>query len=205
MRNRMQAILLAGGTALALCLTAAPSFATTATWTVSPGGAIAGHGGTTKLSDTSGGFTVTCPSSDFAGTLKKGSGLSGTQVGTITSFTFKSCTSVGNTVQLTAGLPWTINFTSQSQGVVHGNFGDVTIKLSTASCSATVSGTSAGAANGTVDFTWTLSTGKLKLLGTGGNLHFYDVTGCLGLISNGDPASLTATYTVTPKQNITSP
>jgi hypothetical protein len=43
------------------------------------------------------------------------------------------------------------------------------------------------------------------VLTTGGNLHFYDDTGCLGIFDSGDPATLSATYTVTPKQAITSP
>jgi hypothetical protein len=45
--------------------------------------------------------------------------------------------------------------------------------------------------------------GTLKA--TGGNLHWYHVSGCAGLIKDGDPAALSATYTVSPKQDITSP
>jgi hypothetical protein len=45
----------------------------------------------------------------------------------------------------------------------------------------------------------------LKPLATGGNLHFYSVSGCLGLFINGDPVTLSATFTVSPKQAITSP
>lgn len=33
----------------------------------------------------------------------------------------------------------------------------------------------------------------------------YDVSGCLGLVNSGDRARLNVTYTVTPKQVITSP
>lgn len=42
-------------------------------------------------------------------------------------------------------------------------------------------------------------------LGTGGNLHFYRVSNCLGIFRNDDPATLGATFTVSPKQAITSP
>lgn len=48
-------------------------------------------------------------------------------------------------------------------------------------------------------------TGHLKLLTTGGNLHFYRVRGCAGLLGSGDPATLSATFAVSPKQAITSP
>jgi hypothetical protein len=37
-----------------------------------------------------------------------------------------------------------------------------------------------------------------------GNLHFWNVSGCLGHITNGDPATLTGAFTVTPPQKITS-
>jgi hypothetical protein len=44
------------------------------------------------------------------------------------------------------------------------------------------------------------------VLTTGGNLHYYDASpGCLGLVNDGDTAALSITYTVTPKQAITSP
>jgi len=45
----------------------------------------------------------------------------------------------------------------------------------------------------------------IKLLTTGGNLHFYNVRGCAGLIGTGDSATISATYTVSRKQAITSP
>ena len=46
--------------------------------------------------------------------------------------------------------------------------------------------------------------GKLKVPAVGGNLHLYNVN-CFGAISNGDSVNFTATYTLTPKQTITSP
>ncbi len=58
---------------------------------------------------------------------------------------------------------------------------------------------------GRVTFKYTDSTGQLRVLTTGSNLHFYDARGCLGLVNDGDPATLSVTYTVSPKQTITSP
>lgn len=58
------------------------------------------------------------------------------------------------------------------------------------------------AAGGTPSFA---STGTLKFLATGGNLHFWHVKGCAPLLNSGDPATFSATYTITPRQAITSP
>jgi hypothetical protein len=40
----------------------------------------------------------------------------------------------------------------------------------------------------------------------GGNLHVWNVTGqCLGAIGTGDPVTAVGTYTISPRQTITSP
>ena len=68
-----------------------------------------------------------------------------------------------------------------------------------------IDGTRAGSL-GRVTFRYTDSTGRLMLPTTFGNLHFHNVSdGCLGLFDDGDPATLSATYAVSPKQAITSP
>jgi hypothetical protein len=54
-----------------------------------------------------------------------------------------------------------------------------------------------------VNVTYTNGTGTLKVLTTGGNLHFYLST-CPS-IRNGDHATLSASYPIVPKQTITSP
>jgi hypothetical protein len=56
-----------------------------------------------------------------------------------------------------------------------------------------------------VAVTYANQTGKLKIHPAGGTLHFYHITGCAGLLHNGDAATLSATFTVSPKQDITSP
>jgi hypothetical protein len=68
-----------------------------------------------------------------------------------------------------------------------------------------IDGTSGGASDGMVDITYDPATGQLKILKTGGNLHAYNVSGCFGLYVNGNAMTLSGTYTVTPKQNISSP
>ena len=90
------------------------------------------------------------------------------------------------------------------------------ITIAGPNCDAVVDGTGANADNGQVDVTYTNSTHKLKMLTTGGNLHYYDVIGCLSLVNSGDAAEIAAiskgtgklsalTYTVSPAQTITKP
>jgi hypothetical protein len=56
-----------------------------------------------------------------------------------------------------------------------------------------------------VRFSYTDSTSRLKILTTGGNLHFYNVMGCAGLWNNNDPLTMSGTFPMSPKQKITSP
>jgi hypothetical protein len=205
--KRTCGILFAGAaTAAMIGLSAAPAFAAT-TWTVSPGGAITAKSGTTTLKDTTTGNSLTCKSSSTSATLKKGSGLSGTALGSITKATFSTCTGpleLSFTVT-TSHLPWKLNAVSYdaTTGVTTGTITGIHAALSGPSCSAVVDGTGAAKDNGMVKGTYTNSTGKLKVLATGGNLHVYDVSGCAGLIADGNATEFTATYTVSPKQTIT--
>ena len=83
--------------------------------------------------------------------------------------------------------------------------GRVPLARETAGCSAVVNGTSGSAADGVVAVTYANKTGQLKILVHGGTLHWYHVKGCAGLVHNGDTATLSATFAVSPQQDITSP
>jgi len=187
-------------------MAAAPAFATAATWTVKPGGGTTGKAGTTTVADVTAGQSVTCTSSATKGTFKTGSGLSGTVIGTVTSLTVSGCSVLGMSVSVTITGKMPVNavsFNSAKKTVgmtltkIHGS-------LSASGCSATVDGTGAAAHNGKVKATYTDGTGKLKVLAAGSNLHLYNVN-CFGVINNGDSVNFTSTYTLTPKQTITSP
>jgi hypothetical protein len=214
-RKRLTGSMLAAGaaTALVIGVSAGAALAVNATWTVKPGGAITAKAGTTTLTDTSQpapNNTVKCTSSSTKTTLKKGSGLSGTGIGSITSISFSNCVGpLGFNFVVTSGhLPWHLNATSfnKTTGVTTGTITGIHSKLVSGSvCSAVVDGTSGTANNGMVKVTYTNSTGKLKVLTTGGNLHIYNVQGCAGLIANNDASTFSGTYTVSPKQTITSP
>jgi hypothetical protein len=77
--------------------------------------------------------------------------------------------------------------------------------VSSSICSFVVDGTGATSNNGLVKIKYTNGTHVLKILATGGNLHLYNVSGCLGLVSSGDAGSISGSYKVSPAQTITSP
>ena len=208
MLKRISAIAVAGGATVALLAGGTPSFAITAgTFTVSPGGAATASG-TAQVKDTKTGTIAKCSSLKLNTTLKKGSGLKGAKIGSITgpSTAFTGCKIGTIAVSVTAnGFPWFLNATSYASGVTTGTITGIDLVATATGCSATLDGTAAGADNGTIKVKYTNSTGKLTILSTGGNLHDWGVVGCLGLENNGDPQDASGTTTVTPKQTITSP
>jgi len=184
------------------------------TWTVSPGGAATSMWGKTTLTDTTTGTAITCKSTVAAGTLMSGSGLSGKNIGQASGApTFEDCIGPLRLPWWTywpVPVPWpwlrAVSFNSAT-GVATGTLTGIhaTVGTESGSCSAVLDGTSATADNGTLKGTYSDATGKGKLLGTGGHLHLYDVSGCTGLINNGDAVKITGSYSVTPVQTITSP
>jgi hypothetical protein len=207
MKRLSRRILFTGGaTALAVGASAGVALALAITFSISPGGAITAKAGTTTLTDTKTGSVLSCVSSSSSGTLKTGHGISGASLGTISKLSFSTCTGPLNLTFTVAnsGFPWTLHGTSFKSGVTTGSITGIKSKLSGPSCSATVGGATASA-KGMVKVTYTNSSGALKVLATGGNLHVFNVQGCAGLINSGDPTQFVGTYTVSPKQTITSP
>ncbi len=179
-----------------------------ATWTASPGGAIAAKSaGAVTLADTSTGTDVTCKSSTASGTLKKGSGLAGTALASITKLSLADCAGPdGLTIDGTANaLPWDLNTQYYAKGAVTGTITGIDATLSGTACTATLDGTAAGADNGQVDVSYTNSSGTLTVLPTGGNLTLGKVSGCAGLLKSGDGMTLSGSYKVSPGQTLTSP
>jgi hypothetical protein len=205
---------LVAGAAVALMIGAStPALAATPTWTVKPGGAIKATSGQTVLKDTKSKFhtTLKCASSSTKATLKKGSHLSGSGLGSITALSFSKCTGpLGITFTVASSAspktPWKLNAVSYNKktGTTTGTITGIHAVLSGFECSAQVDGTGVTKHNGTVKITYVNKTHKLTVLPTGGNLHIYKVRGCGGLISSGDSSTFSATYTVTPGQTITS-
>jgi hypothetical protein len=192
---------------LTAVLGAGPAAATT-TWTITPGGPFSSHAGATKLEDITDGNTLNCSSSVLSGRFKPGSGLSGTNIGAITSGgKFNGCLGplpLAYTITL-RGLPWHVSVTSDHNGVVHGTVSHIEVTGVLPACHFTIDGTAGGAFDGIAPFTYSNSTHTLKLLPAGTNLHYYKVSGCSGLVSNGDSAVYLASYALSPGQTITGP
>ena len=188
---------------------ASSTAATATTWTVRPGGTFTAAAGTTTLTDTTTGVFLTCTSSSMAGTLKSGSGLPGTSIGSITKAAYHCCGHICSPSLAPRGLPWHLNLTSYNAatGVSRGTISHLQLALSIPEfgCSAVVNGTSATTSDGVVTVTYANQTGKLKIHPAGGTLHWYHVNGCAGQVHNGDPATLSAAYALSPPQAITSP
>ena len=197
---------MSAATASVIGLAAAPAFATAATWTVKPGGATTGTAGATTVTDVTAGQSVTCTSSNTKGSFKKGSSLSGTGIGTLTSLTLSGCSVLGMSISVTITGTMPVNALSynKTKKTVSMSLTKIHGSLSASGCSATIDGTGAAAHNGMVKATYMDTGAKLKVLTTGGNLHLYNVN-CFGVINSGDSVNFTTTYTLTPKQVITSP
>jgi hypothetical protein len=187
---------------LAATMAVTPALAAV-TWTIQPGGVIAATSGRATFTDTKTGASFPCESVSARGTLHSGSGLPGADAGSISAVGFHTCTSPSLVFALRASdLPWRVNLSSYRAGVVTGSISHIQIHVVTTACHWVIDGTAAAASNGVITFRYSDSTGKLTT--TGGNLHAYDAR-CLGVVRNGDPFTVSATFTLNPKQTITSP
>ena len=208
MRSGFGAVVRAGAAVLIVTLAAGPTGAAAAnTWTVSPGGAVKANAGKTTMADTRTNSVLNCVGSKMSGRLKTGGGLPGTGIGSITAASYNCSQPIGLVHLTSTGLPWHLNLTSYDArtGVSHGTISHLQLALAGPSCTAAINGTSSTASNGVVAVTYANATAKLKILPAGGTLHWYHVHGCAGLVGNGDPAQLSATYAVSPPQTVTSP
>lgn len=118
--------------------------------------------------------------------------------GHITSISFSGCTGplgIGNMTLTAKGLDWPVsaNPTARAIGETSGGHG-VAVGVSAPSCSAEVDGTGANTETGVAHFTFARVASALGVALSGGNLHIYAVSGCSGLVSNGDPLSFKVSY-----------
>ena len=145
----------------------------------------------------------------MSGKLKSGSGLPGAKIASITAWSFGPCDFGGQqfyTVENDSALfPYPLNAESydaasgETTATVTGIAGD----MMGTGCSLTIGGTT-DMTTGQVETVYTNST--RKLVTSGGTLHFWNVgSGCLGLYNTGDHVTISGTYTITPRQAITSP
>jgi hypothetical protein len=209
MHKGFMTALAASAAALALGLSTTAAMAGTNTgWTVSPGGAATASGAA-QVKDTVTTTVAKCTTLSTKLTLKK-TATGGAKLGSITSATFTGCTigpiAVSVTSNATAAKPWYLNATSYNAttGVTSGNISGIILTATATGCSALLEGATVGA-TGTVKASYTNSTHKLALLAAGGTLHDQSVSGCLGLINDGDAEDASGGLTATPAQTITGP
>ena len=143
-------------------------------------------------------------------TLTSGTGLSGTGIGSISSFTFSTCIgALGIQYTLkTSHLPFAMNAASYNSktGTAKGSITGIHGTFAGPACSFVLDGTGPGKDNGTLALTYVNGTQRLNFLKTGGNLHVYKLNGCGAFVTNNkDPLTLSGTGTATPAQTITSP
>jgi hypothetical protein len=198
MRKITALALVTAGAAVTATGFASPAFA--ATWTVSGNtnadGSYSASAGTTTLKD--GNTTLTCTSATAGGVLQNGAYATGDNIGSITSATFTSCSGpLGLRFTVSQNAPWTINAVQPdaTAGVTDGTITGVDATLSGPGCAANVTGGVPG--------TYTNGTGVLAASPTAPNpnavqLTISGVSGCFGLIRNGDHPTFTASYSVSP-------
>ena len=188
--------------ALPVGLSGAPTLAaTTTTWSVSPGGSVSASAGQIELLDRTTNQLFGCESSNVTGSLKSGTGLNGSGIGTISSFSLADGCSASQTGKWRLNL-WSYNATKR---YVKGTIKKIHFAVSASGCSFVVDGTSDTARNGTVQIGYDNKNHNLSTLNKTGTLHFYDVSGCSPMLNSGDALSLIVGYRLTPSQTITSP
>ena len=215
MRKRSARLLLGGCAAVLTAALGATTALAATTWTVTPGGAVTAKSGRAPITDTKVGKLMTCLSLTASGTLKSGSGVPGPGAGSLSAFGFHTCTNPfaegassvrRSTFTMTAtGLPWHLNLATYNNGVATGTISYMQIQMAGTQCTAVIDGTGAHARDGHVRFRYSGATGHLSVLTNRSGLHFFNVQGCFGLIHDGDPATISATFVVMPEQAITSP
>lgn len=197
------AFLTAAAAAAAIGLSSSPALADD-TWTVGPetSGSVDFTADSTTslvLTDNITHTQLTCASSSGTGDAVYGSGQSGDDIANVDSLSFSgNCTGpAGITFTVaTSGFPWALNAESyDGVDTTTGNISGVAAHLSGPLCSADVSGAEPATYS---------NDGTLTATG-GAGLTISNVSGCLGLIKNGDTAGFTGTYTVDPAVTITSP
>jgi hypothetical protein len=201
--------------AAAVGLSAAPAMAsTTLTAKVANGGSITATAKSTVLTNTHKGTTakVTCSTkgkthaSVATGTVASGTdkGASPLKVGTDSKLNFKNCTGpLGLVTTTPTGFKYSIKVDSKtsSKGITDGIIGPVKVKVSMTGCSFTVTGTAPGYfdnANHTLVVTNKLPVKPLAKA----QLTIAGVSGCAGLVGNGDHPTYVGTYSINKKITI---
>lgn len=138
-----------------------------------------------------------CEIATASGTITAELGSDGLGVGTITDTTWEDCIGPGGlSMQVTHVGNWSINIDGDASGTqVDGYIGDVQAQVSDIDASGMLCNfTVTGEAHGYFDTV----TQQLVVeeVGFSGNLELSGVTGCFGLVTNGNPADFEGAYDI---------
>jgi hypothetical protein len=204
--KRASNLLLIAATAGAVIgLSAAPAMAaTTLKVKVSNGGTYTATASKTVLTDN--GANVTCtststkPASKATGTVATAThqGTSPVKIGTVATLVFNHCSGPLGTVHTTIqALPYSlkVDSTTNGSGQTDGMITGTKVHVSMTGCAFDVTGSAPGFyTNGTHKLT---VTNKLPITPLNkAQLTVANVSGCAGIVSNGDHPTFTSTYTV---------
>jgi hypothetical protein len=201
------ALLTTAAAAIAIGVTASPALADTTVTITNPNadGSYSASSSNTVLSDN--GVNVTCSGSNASGTINSASGVTiPAAAGTADALSFSGCSGPLGTVNTSVtALPYTITLADwdSTNNRATGYIGNVNVRVSMPLCSFTVTGNAPGyydnATNSLVmDPTIALPTGV-------SGLAVSAVSGCAGLVHNGDQPTYRSSYSVTPAITVTSP
>jgi hypothetical protein len=216
-RKRTGSLLLvaAATTAAVVGLCAAPALAstpraTTFTVKVSGGGKFTAKASKTVLSNK--GVNVTCttkgktPASSASGNIPSGThkGASPVKVGTTTKLAFNNCTGpLGAVHTKVMNEPYAVSIDSKTngKGQTDGLIGGIKVHVTMTGCSFNVTGSAPGFyTNG--KHTLTMASKLPVKATTKAQLTVKNVTGCFGVIKNGDHPTFSSTFTLSRKGTI---
>ena len=200
MRKRIGKILFTGAAAaLAIGFGASSALAATLTVKVTSGGTYTAKATSTVLTDN--GVSITCTGSTASGSIPTKTYTSATvpvKVGTVAKLGFTGCTGPLGGVTVTVNrLPYSVKVDSKTNGAgqTDGMITGVNTSVSMTGCSFNVTGSAPGF--------YTNSSHKLSLTPTlpikpltTAQLTISGVSGCAGLVANGDHPTYKSTYTV---------
>ncbi|MCP2334821.1 hypothetical protein [Actinomadura rupiterrae] len=187
-----------------------------ATWTFLPGGNVtATNSGNLTAKDNATGVAATCSKATAVATAKSGSGMAPDDLVSLVSISFSSpgnpsswCTGpAGIYVSISAqGLPW--KFTAESYDATtrtaFGKMKGVIVSMvGTDGCHATFG--APGGGGGEIGLSYANGSGTLKVTSSTLVATSVDANCDPTALNVGDPLGVTATFTVSPRQTVTSP
>lgn len=187
--------------ALTVVLTATSAMAATLTVKVTNGGTYSASSSKTVL--TNRGVSVTCTGSKASGSIPTKTYNNATtpvKVGTASSLSFSGCTGPLGAVKVAVhNLPYSVRVDSRtnSTGKTDGMITGVNTRVTMTGCAFTVTGSTPGYYNNGDHTLHLVKTSSLPLTPlNSARLTISSVSGCAGLVVNGDHPTYTSTYKV---------